>query len=157
MAAEGEMDVPGQIAGEVLKSSKYREIEPGLVRRVAEREAGNRRTSMRDAEKATRRKLHQVTAAYLPGEMRYERWLAELRVAAADPEALRAACLRIMAHHASTQERLRLFPGFYHEILQGIAPPGTVLDIACGLNPLAIPFMPLAPGRATTPATCTPT
>ncbi len=62
-----------------------------------------------------------------------------------DP-ALRNACRAVMAHHASTRERLPILESFFATTLAGIAPVTSVLDVACGLNPLAIPWMPLAPG-----------
>jgi 16S rRNA (guanine(1405)-N(7))-methyltransferase len=58
----------------------------------------------------------------------------------------RAICRDIMRRHASTRERLPILERFYAETLATIAPPRTVLDLACGLGPLAIPWMPLAPG-----------
>ena len=49
-----------------------------------------------------------------------------------------------MQTHASTRERLPILEAFYHAALAEITPVRSVLDLACGLNPLAIPFMPLA-------------
>jgi 16S rRNA (guanine(1405)-N(7))-methyltransferase len=49
-----------------------------------------------------------------------------------------------MGHHASTRERLPILDQFYATVLAGLPPPRTVLDLACGLNPLSIPWMPLA-------------
>ena len=53
-------------------------------------------------------------------------------------------CREIMAHHASTRERLGILDSFYATALAGIGPVRSVLDVACGLNPLTIPWMPLA-------------
>ena len=50
-----------------------------------------------------------------------------------------------MAHHASTRERLPVLESFFAEALASLAPVHSVLDVACGLNPLAAPWMPLAP------------
>jgi 16S rRNA (guanine(1405)-N(7))-methyltransferase len=50
-----------------------------------------------------------------------------------------------MQSHASTRERLPFLSSFYATLLAEVAPVHSVLDIACGLNPLAIPWMPLAP------------
>jgi 16S rRNA (guanine(1405)-N(7))-methyltransferase len=49
-----------------------------------------------------------------------------------------------MAHHASTRERIGLLDSFYATALAGIGPIRSVLDVACGLNPLTAPWMPLA-------------
>nr|AIA14252.1 Ribosomal RNA methyltransferase (FmrO) [uncultured bacterium] len=50
-----------------------------------------------------------------------------------------------MRHHASTRERLPILEGFYATTLASLGPVRSVLDLACGLNPLALPWMPLAP------------
>jgi 16S rRNA (guanine(1405)-N(7))-methyltransferase len=51
-----------------------------------------------------------------------------------------------MRRHASTRERLPGLETFFHRTLGAMAPVQSVLDLACGLNPLALPWMPLAPG-----------
>jgi 16S rRNA (guanine(1405)-N(7))-methyltransferase len=53
-----------------------------------------------------------------------------------------------MQHHASTRERAAILGAFYAETLAGLPPIRSVLDVACGLNPLARPWMPLAPDAA---------
>ena len=58
-------------------------------------------------------------------------------------EARNEAAKQMMKLHASTQERLP-FLGSCTAALASIAPVHSVLDLACGLNPLAIPWMPLA-------------
>ena len=52
-------------------------------------------------------------------------------------------CLERMRGHASTQERLPILEEFFQTTLASIAPVESVLDLACGLNPLALPWMPL--------------
>jgi len=46
--------------------------------------------------------------------------------------------------HASTAERLPFLENFYATCLASISPVHSILDLACGLNPLALPWMPLA-------------
>lgn len=129
----------------VRAASRYRAIAEELVRRVAAAELAKRRP-FKEAVKAARAKLHQVVGAY--GE--------ELPVTAAegltraagsgDPATLRRCCADLMARHASTRERLPILGEFYATLLGGLGPLRRVLDLACGLNPLAIPWMPLAAG-----------
>ncbi len=49
-----------------------------------------------------------------------------------------------MQAHSSTQERLPFIEEFFHTTLANLAPVESVLDLACGLNPLALPWMPVA-------------
>jgi len=133
-----------RLVGEVLNSSKYAQIAPGLVARIGVAELGKGR-KFKEAVKATKNKLHQVGGAYFTAALNYDSWLAELREAT-DPEHLKQVCLMVMGKHASTRERLPFLDDFYTRIFSYIPPPGSVLDVACGLNPLSIPWMPLAPG-----------
>lgn len=129
----------------VLKSSKYSNLSPELIRDIGARELANRR-KMDEAIKATKRKLHQIGGAYTVGSREYTRWLEELRMAVQSKQGseLLTCCKRMMSYHASTKERLPILERFYADTLTGIPPPRTVLDLACGLNPLALPWMPLA-------------
>lgn len=130
----------------ILSSAKYRSLATAFVRNVAEREWITH-PRPKEAEQAARRKLHQVAAAYWLHSPRYARWLAELSVAAkAGGEVLQDACRTILASHASTRERLPILTELYQTCLADLAPLHSVLDVACGLNPLTSPWMPLAPG-----------
>jgi 16S rRNA (guanine(1405)-N(7))-methyltransferase len=128
----------------VRATSKYGHLSVEVVRSVGARELAVR-GNLKDAIKATKSKLHQVGAAYMPQPMHYARWLEELHQAR-DENRLEEACLRIMRAHASTAERLPILAPFYATVLRQVAPVKSVLDLACGLNPLAIPWMPLAEG-----------
>jgi len=129
----------------VRGSAKYRNVMRELVRRIAAEEVGKHRR-VKEAVKSTKNKLHQVAAAYLTGSVDYEQMLDEIRRAAATgPEALRVACATLMGNHASTRERLGILDSFYRVILAGLPPIRSVLDLACGLNPLALPWMGLTP------------
>ena len=139
-------DALARLIAEVQASAKYRQVTPELIRRLGAQELA-RRHSFKEAVKATKNKLHQVGAVYFPAQARYHRWLAQLTAAgAASPEALRAVCREIMAGHASTRERLPLLDQLYARALAEVAPVSSVIDVACGFHPLAIPWMPLAPG-----------
>ena len=136
-----------QLLEAISASAKYRHIDSEFIRSIGAIELAKRR-NLKEAIKATKNKLHQVGAAYQDNTPRYALWLEALRAAsqAGDPARLQDICREIMKTHASTRERLPFLSCFYAEVLKDIAPVHSVLDIACGLNPLAIPWMPLAPG-----------
>ena len=126
----------------VIESAKYRQIDATLVAAVAASEAAKGR-NFKETVKAIRNKLHRVAGAYLPDRPDYAAWLAQLQQADS-PDAWRTACRTIMAQHASTRERLPILAEFYNTILADLPPIHTILDLACGLNPLARAWMPLA-------------
>jgi len=129
----------------VRKSAKYREVCTEVIRGIGAQELSKGR-GFREAVKATKGKLHQVGAAYLAGRLSYGRWLEQLELASrtGQPGHVRAVCREAMRSHSSTRERLSILERFFAETLGPLAPISSVLDVACGLNPLAIPWMPLA-------------
>ncbi len=128
----------------VKQATKYRCISDDLVQHIAVNELA-KRPDWRAALKATKRKLHQVTAAYVLRSPDYTVLLSELRglTVAADHAALRAWCRQVMGQHSSTRERLGILDEFYATTLASLGQVHSVLDVACGLNPLALPWMPL--------------
>lgn len=142
-----------QLTEQVLQGAKYREIAPELVRRIGAQELDKRR-SLKEAVKATKNKLHQVGGAYQQTKLNYEKSLALLRETDPEPvegsgqgisssQQLRATCHQLMQAHASTRERLPILDEFYETIFANLPSVRTVLDLACGLNPLAYPWLPL--------------
>ena len=128
----------------VSDSPKYQHVSPELIQRVAEEELGKRR-SYKEALKATKNKLHQVGGAYQDSKIDYGRVFAQLEEAKRKgAEAQRETLQEVMKLHTSTRERLWILDAFYVEILAGLPPINSVMDIACGLNPLARTWMPLA-------------
>ncbi len=136
-AALGDLDA---LLTAIRATAKYAAVSDALITRIGAQELARRKT-LKDAIAETRNKLHQVAGLYQPGKMRYAEWLEQI---ATDPG--RETLARIMAHHSSTRERLPLLGPLYEEIFAGLPPVRSVLDVACGLNPLAVPWMPLAPG-----------
>jgi 16S rRNA (guanine(1405)-N(7))-methyltransferase len=137
-------DEAQQVVAAVAASRRYRSVDPSLVRRLAVEELARARSSD-DAIKRVKRRLHQSVGAYRAASPRdVDAELGRLRAAAADPEALRAACRDLMARHASTKERLPYLEAFYPGIWSAIgAVPRSLLDLGCGLAPLALPWMGL--------------
>lgn len=128
----------------VSQSPKYQHVSPALIRRVAAAELAKRR-SYKEALKATKNKLHQVGGAYQDTKIDYDWALARMEEASRqDAETQREILFEVMRLHTSTRERLPILDRFYAETLAGLPPIHSVLDVACGLNPLARAWMPLA-------------
>lgn len=123
---------------QVRKSTKYAQVNADLVRRIGTSELA-KRASPKDAIKETKNKLHQVAGMFAEEKARYGPWLAQIQTGQ------RGALRQVMAHHASTRERLPILDSFYATIFAGLGPIHSVLDVACGLNPLTIPWMGLQP------------
>lgn len=130
----------------VKESPKYHEVHTDLIANIGKRELTKGRR-LKEAVKATKNKLHQIGGAYLDGKVHYKDWLGELIQARdqSDPLEMRRTCESIMDQHASTRERLPILESFYKSIFSHLPNISSVLDVACGFNPLAIPWMPLNP------------
>ncbi len=132
------------LARAVGESAKYREIAPDLVATIGAHEL-RAHGNLKEAIKATKNTLHQVYGAFFAAPPRYDVWLGALAEAADQgPEQWRDACLRVMSNHSSTRERASTLDRFYAECLAGLPPIHSVLDLGCGLNPLALPWMGLS-------------
>ena len=132
------------IVERVLRSARYRDVDRALLDRLAAEELPKARNAD-DAVKRVKRRLHQAVGAYRGAReadpLRAVRaaWAGDL----AEP-AFRAACAEVLRGHASTAERLPHVERFYAPIWELIGgPPGTLLDLGCGLGPLALPWMGL--------------
>ncbi len=114
----------------LIASPKYRGVYRGAVERVYREML--RRHKPKEAEKAARAELHRITGAFLtPGDLKKARALLEEAVSG-DGDAL----TRVLSLHASTRERLDTMAELYDRALPALGSPKTVLDLACGLNPL---------------------
>jgi 16S rRNA (guanine(1405)-N(7))-methyltransferase len=142
-ADDGRID---DIERAITKSRRYQTVAPATVRRLARAALVAARGDVPDAVKRTKRGLHEIYGAFLPpSPPNYAALLRQLdsAVDAGDDEAVRAALLRAMSVHISTRERLPHLEEFYGEIFRHLPRPNTLRDLACGLNPLAAPWMGL--------------
>ncbi len=143
------MSTPTELLAELISlvtaSDKYASISPDLVREIGAKELAKRR-NLKEAVKETRNKLHQVGSAFQEKPIPYAAWLEELAQLPVDlqDEQVTATLKRQMGMHASTAERLSILPHFFKDALGSIAPLHSILDLACGLNPLCLPWMPAA-------------
>ena len=135
-----------ELVTEVLNSKKNRKagLNPATVADLIRQEA-LKHPSTKTALKAVKRKLHNIVAPYL-GEPDYadlsER-LILIQEISLDSLPLRSFCQTVLAQHASTAERIPMMIDFYAQLFAVTGMPNTILDLACGLHPLAFPWMGL--------------
>jgi 16S rRNA (guanine(1405)-N(7))-methyltransferase len=131
------------VVSAVASSKKYRAICEDTIRRIARRELAHH-GSVKAATKATKRRLHQIYGAF-EQDLDYEAAYRGLESAYGTGSAARIqeACRQILDQHSSTRERLPILDRFYPAILSVTGQPAAILDLGCGLNPLALPWMDL--------------
>jgi 16S rRNA (guanine(1405)-N(7))-methyltransferase len=123
---------------------KYSHIMPTLIKRITCEEEEKFRKPFQ-VIKSARSRLHQLGGAFQGKNINYTLWEARLKDLPVDvhhPTVLQY-CQELMRLHASSLERLSILPDFFKTTLGAVGPIYSVLDLACGLNPLAIPWMGL--------------
>ncbi len=133
-----------ELAGLLAQSRHYSDVCEDTLLRVA-RWSAARHPSSKRALKAAKRKLHQITGAYITRANL--KWIEQRVGRLGDsPQATRDTCRAILAAHASTRERLPHLREFYRTLFEKTGPVRRILDLACGLNPFSLPWMDLEPG-----------
>lgn len=129
---------------QILSKSKYRAIHPGLIESLIRSELAKGRRE-KETLKAVTTRLHQVGAAYFQEKPNYRVWSEQLKGLPTDirSDEMKSFCLEVMRSHNSTDERLPILKDFFDQTLASIAPVDSILDLACGLNPLALAWMPV--------------
>jgi 16S rRNA (guanine(1405)-N(7))-methyltransferase len=128
----------------VQLNQRYHQMDSDLIRRLVEGELHKGRAG-KAVVKAVRNKLHQVGSAYQETGIPYAslaQTLAGLTTELHSAE-IKDFCRSAMYSHTSTRERLPILDQFYTSIFTELEPPSQILDAACGLHPLAVPWMPL--------------
>jgi 16S rRNA (guanine(1405)-N(7))-methyltransferase len=129
----------------VLKSPKYRNVCRNLIENIGRRQL-SKGQDLKTAIKFTKDKLHQIGGAYFLQKPNYGLWLEKLTYAkkSGNEDLFRKTCADIMTHHCSTKQRLGILDQFYARLFSFLPSIHSMMDVACGFNPLSIPWMPLA-------------
>ncbi len=133
-----------RLSEKVLASKKYRNIDPDYILRLTQHEL-SRNPNEKTAFKNVKNKLHQTASLYYKQQINYPAFLEIFYQAKSSggEDAIKKACKDALSLHASTAERLSFLDEYYSRIFEHIPTVQSVLDIACGLNPLCIPWMKL--------------
>jgi 16S rRNA (guanine(1405)-N(7))-methyltransferase len=134
------------VVSAVAASKKYRAVCRDTIGRIAARELAAH-SGIKATVKATKRRLHQVYGAF-EQSADYDAAYGRLQAAysAGGEVEIEAACRHALGLHSSTRERLSILEKFYPAIFEVTGWPVTLLDLGCGLNPLALPWMNLPTG-----------
>jgi len=129
---------------QVCKANKYAQISQSLVREILLEEIPKWKNS-KEIIKSTRNKLHQVGSAFQQSNIPYAQWMNKIPSldGLIDSQSTKAFITDCLKFHASTAERQPFLDSFFAKTLAPIQPVESILDLACGFNPLCIPWMPV--------------
>lgn len=133
------------LVARLTASRKYRNLNiPQQTIQDLVEKAMQSHADPKEVEDIVRQKLHNLVAPYL-GDPNYANLLDSLRDLPAElgSAEVRQFCLQVLNAHSSTRERIPVNEEFYREIFSFTGSPRTILDVACGLNPFALPWMHL--------------
>ena len=124
-----------ELLEKLLASKKYKYVCPDTVKRILS-ECEGKYKKAKDIEKAAREKLHGITSAFMT-DAEYKRALSLCEAEKTDEN-----LTQLLSCHASTRERLPLsaMDALYQRIFEITGTPETLLDLACGMNPVYIAY-----------------
>lgn len=119
----------------ISSSKKYKTIYPKTIERIVEE--CYVKYGKKHAEEKARDLLHQVWAAYYPARPNFKKLLKKFQEKEIEIDGLQ----QLLSLQTSTRERIPLLDRFYPEIFSLTGKPDSIIDHACGLNPLTLPWM----------------
>ena len=140
-------NLTAKIIAEARASRKYRDLDlPESMLRQIITEQTAKGGSAAEITAAFRKKLHNIVAPYLedidyPAETQQMHAFFKTNPSAAQEKQW---AVSVMAKHASTRERLDHLDVFCGALRSVIGSPGTILDLACALDPLLLLWLGLS-------------
>lgn len=140
-----------QLAEKIIASKKYRPLYRKTIVRVVS--DCLKRYPPKQTEESSRNLLHQIWGAYffarpdfkkLSGEFKKSRKIGGDPVSAKlNSQRVKETLLPILRLQSSIKERIPILDSFYRKIFAITGQPKSIVDWACGLNPLSWPWMNL--------------
>lgn len=141
MAAPDVAATVARAVDRIARAPKYGAIHRDTIQRVVAEQVVHSRTS-RDLERRARRVLHRATAQYLADTRPVDLVRRLAREAPVADDEVRSWCTEALRAHRSTAERIADLEAFYPAILDATCrDPRSIGDLACGLNPLTVPWL----------------
>jgi 16S rRNA (guanine(1405)-N(7))-methyltransferase len=132
------------VIAEICRNVNYARMDEGIIRKVAMQEMAKRKNK-KEAVKAARSKLHQIGTVYLDSPKALQFDLAHLTSDQQQDIAFQKEWVApYLQNHASTQERFDFVEDFYEQIFAELPEIKRITDLACGMNPLFRPWMPIS-------------
>lgn len=131
-----------ELISEILHSKKYSNVDAAVVSRVCASMA-SKYPKKKDVIKAVKNELHIIHESFFHGDNCHKiafELLSQLDDES-DPRQMKEVCSRIMQLHSSTAERQNDIENIYDYLSSYITNESSVMDIGCGFNPFAIPYL----------------
>ncbi len=128
------------IVAKISKSKKYSTLYIKTIERIVDDSIV--KYGLKKAEEGARNVLHQIWGAYFSARPDWNK-LVSLLESQTSTKNTKEICSNLLRLHKSSHERLTLLDEFYSKIFEITGMPDSILDLACGLNPLTFPWIDL--------------
>ena len=128
------------ILHKIQQTKKYKNLSKDTIKRIIHW-AELRYQKPKEIIKEAKNKLHQIYGAYLENS-EIKQVTGLINKLSKDESSIKEISLQIQNLHTSSKERIPIIETVYSSIFSITGVPNSILDIACGFNPFAIPFMP---------------
>ena len=130
-----------EIVQKITSSKKYGTIYAKTVEHTVRRCL--EKYDKKQVEKKARTILHQIWSAYYNSKTDFENIFNTFVKNINNGGNIRKEITKILAVQSSTRERLTILENFYGKIFDITGNPHSIIDHACGLNPLSVLWMGL--------------
>ncbi len=129
-----------RIIEKITASKKYR----GLYYKTVQRIVSDclKKYPPKSAEKQAKNLLHQIWGAYLSTIPDFKKLEQSFEHDFKNGKDIKQIVLPFLKLQSSLRERVPILNDFYQKIFSATGKPSTIVDWACGLNPLSWPWMP---------------
>jgi 16S rRNA (guanine(1405)-N(7))-methyltransferase len=138
------MDTLLQITDKISNSKKYKSINEQTISRIVNDVA--KKYNRKQVENISKKLLHQIWGAYYTTRPNFNKLEKKIFESINEGKLLKETVLPILSIHSSTKERVPILDFFYKDIFAITGTPNSIVDYACGLNPVTLPWMQLPSG-----------
>ena len=129
-----------EIIQKISQSKKYKALYEKTIERVV-RDCLTRYPE-KEAEKRAKNLLHQIWGAYFPSRPHFQKLLADFKQEIENGKNVKEAVRPLLQSQSSIKERLPILDDFYRKIFSVTGVPDSIIDHACGFNPLTYFWLP---------------
>jgi 16S rRNA (guanine(1405)-N(7))-methyltransferase len=129
-----------EIIQKISQSKKYKALYEKTIERVV-RDCLTRYPE-KEAEKRAKNLLHQIWGAYFQNRPHFQKLLVNFKQEIENGKNVKEAVRPLLQLQSSIRERAPILDDFYRKIFSITGVPDSIIDHACGLNPLTYFWLP---------------
>jgi 16S rRNA (guanine(1405)-N(7))-methyltransferase len=134
-------DIIARITQDIKKSKKYKSVYDKTIERVVTGFAHGKNS--KGIEKKSKNLLHQIWGAFYSTRPNFNAVVKTIVKNIAEGKNAKETLVPVLGLQSSLKERIPILNSFYKKIFEATGVPHSLIDLACGLNPLTYFWMDL--------------